>query len=81
MFDPNNPALRAQPRHQPAPILPPRENASLLDWLEANGRLAAREPSESYADNFRETSSDELTEFISDPTTFDFDEEEDVEDF
>lgn len=37
-----NPSLREEPRDQPAPVIPPTQGSSLLDWLEASGRLSAR---------------------------------------
>lgn len=38
-----NPSLREQKRHEPANPLPVSSSASILDWLEASGRLIARE--------------------------------------
>lgn len=39
-----NPSLREQPRHKPAPVLPLRQEPSILDWLESTGRLLPRDP-------------------------------------
>jgi hypothetical protein len=38
-----NPSLREEPREQLADVIPVRQETSLLDWLEANNRLLARE--------------------------------------
>ncbi len=39
----HNPALYEVPRNQPAPVIPPQQNASILDWLEGTGRLLSRD--------------------------------------
>ncbi|MBW4548479.1 MAG: DUF3134 domain-containing protein [Symplocastrum torsivum CPER-KK1] len=46
-----NPSLREEPREQLADVIPVRQETSLLDWLEANNRLLAREVQD---DPFRE---------------------------
>ena len=38
-----NSSLREEPRHQRAAVIPSRNETSLLDWLESNGRLIARD--------------------------------------
>jgi hypothetical protein len=38
-----NPSLREEPRDQLAEVIPLKQETSLLDWLEANNRLLARE--------------------------------------
>lgn len=38
-----NPSLREEPREQLADVIPAKQEDSLLDWLEAAGRLIARE--------------------------------------
>jgi phosphopantothenoylcysteine synthetase/decarboxylase len=38
-----NPSLREEPREQLADVIPVQQETSLLDWLEANDRLLARE--------------------------------------
>lgn len=45
-MDNYNPSLRYQPRNEPAPVLPMTQESSLLDWLEATGRLSARTTSD-----------------------------------
>ncbi|NJR67200.1 MAG: DUF3134 family protein [Leptolyngbyaceae cyanobacterium CRU_2_3] len=39
----HNPALYEVPRNQPAPVIPPQRDASILDWLEGTGRLLSRD--------------------------------------
>jgi len=41
-----NPSLRQIPRHLPADVIPLKQQASLLDWLESNNRLLARDVQE-----------------------------------
>ena len=38
-----NPALNQEPRYEPAAVIPLKREASLLDWLEASGRLIHRQ--------------------------------------
>lgn len=38
-----NPSLRRTRRHEPADVIPLKQETSLLDWLEATGRLLARD--------------------------------------
>ncbi|NET52152.1 MAG: DUF3134 domain-containing protein [Merismopedia sp. SIO2A8] len=38
-----NPSLRSEPREQLAQVIPHKQETSLLDWLEANGRLLERD--------------------------------------
>lgn len=50
-----NPSLREEPRHQLAGVIPLKQEASILDWLEQSGRLIAREVTESdYLDDDEE---------------------------
>jgi len=41
-----NPSLREEPREQLAEVIPLKQETSLLDWLENNNRLIARETNE-----------------------------------
>jgi flagellar biosynthesis/type III secretory pathway chaperone len=41
-----NPSLREEPREQLAEVIPLKQETSLLDWLETNNRLIARESHE-----------------------------------
>ncbi|MBW4557651.1 MAG: DUF3134 domain-containing protein [Trichormus sp. ATA11-4-KO1] len=36
-----SPALREEPRHQPTPVIPLKQEESLLDWLASTGRLVS----------------------------------------
>jgi hypothetical protein len=38
-----NPALKQQPRHEPAPVIAVQRDTSILEWLEAQGRLIDRD--------------------------------------
>ncbi|MCT7955496.1 DUF3134 domain-containing protein [Laspinema sp. D3] len=42
-----NPSLRQESRYKIADVLPRSQEPSLLDWLEASGRLMSREERES----------------------------------
>ncbi len=50
-----NPSLREEPREQLADVIPVKQESSLLDWLETNGRLVARDVvDDSYLDDEEE---------------------------
>jgi hypothetical protein len=38
-----NPSLSQKPRHEPASVIPIKQESSLLDWLKETGRLIPRE--------------------------------------
>jgi hypothetical protein len=38
-----NPSLSQKPRHEPASVIPMKQEISLLDWLTETGRLIPRE--------------------------------------
>ena len=38
-----NPALRQEPRFEPAAVIPLKQEDSMLTWLESEGRLIPRE--------------------------------------
>ncbi len=38
-----NPALKQQPRYEPAPVIAVQRNTSILEWLETQGRLIDRD--------------------------------------
>ena len=38
-----NPALKQQPRYEPAPVIAVQRNTSILEWLESQGRLIDRD--------------------------------------
>lgn len=79
--DPNptmyNPSLREEPREQLAEVVPVRQETSLLDWLEANDRLLAREVIE---DSFL-GDEEEISELMGvDDNTYDDDDDDVVAD-
>lgn len=39
----DNPALKQQPRYEPAPVIAVQRNTSILEWLESQGRLIERD--------------------------------------
>ncbi|BAQ60041.1 hypothetical protein GM3708_447 [Geminocystis sp. NIES-3708] len=41
-----NPALRKEKRYEPAPVIPLKQDGSLLDWLDANNRIIYRDREE-----------------------------------
>ncbi|QEY32594.1 DUF3134 domain-containing protein [Synechococcus sp. RSCCF101] len=43
LLDTINPSLTRYGRHEPAPVLPLRDEPDLLSWLETSGRLVADE--------------------------------------
>lgn len=52
-----NPSLREEPRDQLAEVIPVKQETSLLDWLETNNRLLARQnDDDEYVDNEEEIS-------------------------
>ena len=70
-----NPALHQYPRNQHAPVIPPQRDASILNWLEATGRMLARDSSEfDYLDEADEEISDLMG---SDDASFDMDDDDD----
>ena len=55
-----NPALRQEPRHQRAEVIPSRQDISILDWLDSKGRIIWRDFSEYYNESQREAILDEI---------------------
>lgn len=71
-----NPSLREEPREQLADVIPVRQETSLLDWLETNGRLIARDTQE---DDFLEDE-EEISELMGvDDSSYD-DDDDDLDD-
>ena len=56
----DNPALRQEPRYEPAVVIPIKQEYSLLEWLESKNRLIAREAIEQEELNSEEEVSDLL---------------------
>jgi hypothetical protein len=42
----NNPSLRFTPRHEPGEVIPTKQETSIIDWLEASGRMMPRDTEE-----------------------------------
>ncbi|HIK54269.1 MAG TPA: DUF3134 family protein [Synechococcales cyanobacterium M55_K2018_004] len=70
----NNRALRSQPLHQRAEVIPLSKDASILDWLEQSGRLLEAPAAESV---FDEATPEELSDFIGDSDSYDYDDDDD----
>lgn len=75
----NNPSLREEPREQLADVIPIKQETSLLDWLETNNRLLARDSDDqSFLDD-----EEEITELMGvDDSSFDDDDDldDDIDD-
>jgi len=70
----HNPALYEVPRSQPAPVIPPQQNASILDWLEGTGRLLSRDAS---APDYRDDEQ-EINELMAgEDNSFEIDDDDD----
>ncbi|MCA1993350.1 MAG: DUF3134 domain-containing protein [Coleofasciculus sp. S288] len=73
-----NPALREEPRDQLAQVIPLKQETSLLDWLESQGRLIARDVVEDH--NYLEEE-EEISELMgSDDSSYDDDDDDLVDD-
>ncbi len=59
-----NPALRKEKRYEPAPVIPLKQDGSLLDWLEANNRIIYREEREDRFIDPNLTEEEEITDLI-----------------
>ncbi|KYC38505.1 hypothetical protein WA1_35540 [Scytonema hofmannii PCC 7110] len=72
-----NSPLREEPRNRRAPVIPLKQESSLLDWLQTNGRLIARDVHEpDYSDE-----EEEISEFLSTDdgiSDFDYDDDDNV---
>jgi phosphopantothenoylcysteine synthetase/decarboxylase len=69
-----NPSLREEPRNQRAKVLPQKRDPSILDWLESNGRLLARDN----ADFDYQDDEEEINELMAgDDNSFDLDDDDD----
>lgn len=80
MSDPiylRNPSLTQQPRYKPAEVIRSQQQPSILDWLEANGRLLARDVNDEAGYGEDE---EEISELMSGDDGGYEDEELDIED-
>jgi Protein of unknown function (DUF3134) len=79
----NNPALKQQPRYEPAPVIAVQRNTSILEWLESQGRLIERDerdPSVSTLDlpNSEDELFDDDRDFQEDDDSDDADDADDI---
>lgn len=75
-----NPALRKEKRYEPAPVIPLKQEGSLLDWLEANNRIIYREEREDRFFHPNLTDEEEISDLIDVEEEFDPDDLDDLED-
>lgn len=74
----NNPSLRQEPRYEPASVIPLKKDSSLIDWLEATGRLIKRDVVEEKEESL--TEEEGLDEFIDvDDSFYESDDDGDLE--
>lgn len=71
-----NPSLRQEPRYEPATVIPLKQDSSILDWLEANGRILPREIKE---EEYPLEEDEEISELMDVEETR-YEEEEETED-
>ena len=72
-----NPSLREEPRSQRAAVIPLKQEASILDWLENTGRLLARDNQEV---SYPEADGEELNDLMAgEDNSFDIDDDDDLE--
>lgn len=71
----HNSPLREQPREQQAGVIPLKHESSLLDWLQANGRLISRDQQE--AEVSVETEEDDVAGLIDSDDVGDFYDDDD----
>ena len=72
----NNPALSQEARFEPAIVIPLKQKASLLDWLESNNRLIPREREPEIEKKSSSSSQDDVEELL-DNDDYDMDYDED----
>jgi hypothetical protein len=72
-----NPLLRDTPIHEPADVIPSKQQDSLLDWLKRTGRLIARTDVESVGGFGQEE--EEIVELIVDEPSYEDEDDSDEE--
>jgi hypothetical protein len=70
-----NPSLRETPIHEPADVIPSKQQDSLLDWLKRTGRLIARDTLEPIGGYGQEE--EEISELIVDDASYEDDDDSD----
>jgi hypothetical protein len=78
MVKQSNPGLHEEPRYQPAPIIPLKQEESLLDWLYSSGRIVSY-PSVDYYYQEEVEEEEDVAELV-DAFDFEAEEVEDLED-
>lgn len=73
-----NPSLRETPSHEPADVIPSKQQVSLLDWLTQTGRLIPRDNQETVS-NYK-PDEEEISELIVDDASYAEEEENEDED-
>ncbi|MCF4967124.1 DUF3134 domain-containing protein [Nostoc sp. CMAA1605] len=77
MVKQSNPAIHEEPRYQPAPIIPLKQEESLIDWLQNSGRLISSSTIDySYQE---EGDEEDYVEELVDSFDFEAEEVEDLE--
>ncbi|MFM6190140.1 MAG: DUF3134 domain-containing protein [Planktothrix sp.] len=75
-----NPSLREIPVHEPADVIPSKQEISLLTWLESTGRLIERDTVSSTAVDYLDDE-EEISELMSvDDSAYDDDDLDDDDD-
>ncbi|MGY6528735.1 MAG: DUF3134 domain-containing protein [Cyanobacterium sp.] len=72
-----NPALRKEKRYEPAPVIPLKQEGSILDWLESNNKIMYREEKEEKTHILPVSEDEEISELIEDDDDDDDYEEQD----
>lgn len=75
----NNPSLRKIPVHEPADVIPSKQHVSLLEWLQATGRLIPRDIVQESSTNYVNPE-EEISELIVDENSYDDDDDDDDDD-
>jgi hypothetical protein len=75
-----NPSLREIPAHEPADVIPSKQEISLIAWLESTGRLIERDTVSSTTTVDYLEEEEEITDLISvdDPAYEDDDDDDDI---
>ncbi len=79
-----NPALREQPRHRPAAVIPLNQESSILAWLEQTGRMVPRDTQDDKFSNDEEEvvdliGSEGILDDFSDDLSDDLSDDDDLE--
>ncbi|WP_413164736.1 DUF3134 domain-containing protein [Capilliphycus salinus ALCB114379] len=74
----NNPSLRKIPVHEPADVIPSKQHISLLEWLQATGRLIPRDTTQESSEYLNDE--EEISELIVDEGSYDDDDDDDMDD-